>query len=104
MAMTVFFVLNALGVIFLLYVLAKFWKEGHRPKNTVRRHAAEFERQGSADVIVVTHPISHCAQGGVSVISFQPRSQGLRDQPVRQATSGKTLELPMRLISTRQGM
>ena len=28
MAMTIFFLLNGLGVIFLLYVLANFWKRG----------------------------------------------------------------------------
>ncbi len=42
MAMTIFFVLNGLGVIFLLYVLANFWKEGHRPQSNVRKHATDF--------------------------------------------------------------
>jgi hypothetical protein len=28
MAVTIFFLLNGLGVMFLLYVLANFWKEG----------------------------------------------------------------------------
>jgi hypothetical protein len=30
--MTIFLVLNGMGVIFLLYVLANFWKDGHQPK------------------------------------------------------------------------
>ena len=42
MAITIFLILNGLGVAFLLYVLANFWKEGHRPKNDARKYAAEF--------------------------------------------------------------
>ena len=75
MAMTIFLVLNGLGVIFLLYVLANFWKEGQRSKNDARKYAMEFERRDWADVFVVTHPISHSAQGGVSVIPFQSRDR-----------------------------
>jgi hypothetical protein len=103
MAMTIFFVLNGLGVVFLLYVLAKFWNDGHRPRNKARKYAEELGRRDWADVIVVTHPISHAARGGLAVIPFQPRHRGLRDEPSRQAVSREALELPMKWISTRQG-
>lgn len=101
MAMTIFFALNGLGVVFLLYVLAKFWNEGHRPKNNARKYAAEFGRREWADVIVVTHPISHPAQGGLSVISLLARDRGLRNKPARGTSSRGTVEVPVGRISTR---
>jgi len=73
--MTIFLLLNGLGVVFLLYVLANFWKEGQRQKTYPKEHAAEFEQQSEADVIVLTHPISHSAQGGVSVLSFRAKGR-----------------------------
>ena len=72
MVMTIFMALNGLGVAFLLYVLANFWKEGRRPENNARKYATEFEQRDWADVVVITHPISHSAQGGISVIPFRP--------------------------------
>ena len=101
MAMTIFFMLNGMGVAFLLYVLANFWKEGHRPKSNARKYATEFGRRDWADVIVVTHPISHSAQGGLSVIPFQARGQELRGKPSRGAISRGTVEVPVGRISTR---
>jgi len=76
MAMSIFFLLNGIGVVFLLYVLANFWKEGHRPNNPARPCAAEFLRRGVEDVFVVTHPISHSAYGGLSVLPMQAREFG----------------------------
>lgn len=101
MSMTIFFVLNGLGVVFLLYVLAQFWNDGHRPRNNARKYAAEFGRRDWAEVVVVTHPISHAAHGGLSMISFPPRPRALRDKPSQRAVPRETLELPMKRISTR---
>jgi hypothetical protein len=75
MVMTIFLVLSGLGVVFLLYVLANFWKEGHRPGNNAQKYEAEFGQRDWANVVVITHPISHSAQGGVSVIPFRPRGR-----------------------------
>jgi hypothetical protein len=71
MTMTIFFLLNALGLVFLLYVLVNFWKEGRREKDAQRRYARDFNGRGIADVFVVTHPISHNAYGGVAVLPTQ---------------------------------
>src|ERR1700746_2440220 len=98
--MTIFLVLNGLGVIFLLYVLAKFWNDGHQPRNNARKYATGFGRRDWADVIVVTHPISHTTRGGLPVIPFQPRHRALRDKPSRRAVSHEAVELPMTWIST----
>lgn len=99
MAMTIFFVLNGSGVVFLLYVLAKFWNDGHRPRNKARKYAVGLGRRDWADVIVITHPISQAAQGGLSVIPFPPRHRALRDNPSRGGESREALELPMARIS-----
>jgi len=84
--MTIFLLLNGLGVVFLLYVLAHFWREGRRSEQIARKYVAAFERRDWADVIVVTHPISHDAQGGVSVIPFRPLERYC-DKPARRVAS-----------------
>ena len=72
MAMTLFTILNGLGVVFLVYVLVQFWKEGHRPiKPATRDRIIEFSVRDSPTVLVVTHPVSHCAHGGLSVVSSE---------------------------------
>jgi hypothetical protein len=103
MAMKIFFLLNGFGVVFLLYVLAQFWNDGQRPRNNARKYGAKLGRRDWADVIVVSHPISHAARGGVTVIPFQPRHRAPRDKPARAAVSRKAVEMPMTWISTRQG-
>ncbi len=100
MAMTIFLVLNGLGVVFLLYVLANFWKEGRRPKNNARKCAAEFGRGDWSDVVVMTHPLSHSAQGGLSVIPFQARDR-YSDKPAHRTTANGTPKAPVRRFSTR---
>jgi hypothetical protein len=101
MAMTIFYLLNGMGVIFLLYVLANFWNAGHRPKNDAPKDTAASGRGDRDEVIVVTHPISHFAQGGLSVISFQGRDRQFGGKPARRTTAPKATEMPARQISTR---
>jgi hypothetical protein len=100
MAMTIFFLLNGLGVVFMLYVLANFWKEGHRPKSDSPRYATESGRHDWTYVLVVTHPISHNAQAGLSVIPFRKRDR-FNDKPGHKVTPYGTPEVPARRISTR---
>ena len=97
MALTMFLVLNGLGVVFLLYVLANFMKEGRR---NARKYAAEYGRRDWADVLVVTQPISHSAQGGLSVIPFRARGR-YSDKPVHGTASFAKSEAQVRRISTR---
>ncbi len=104
MAMTIFFVLNGVGIIFLLYVLANFWKEGRQPKNPKnndRKYAADFGDSDWTEVIAITHPVSHTAQGGLSVIPFQARRQELRHNHSRQANPCGSVEVRVKRISTR---
>jgi hypothetical protein len=100
MAMTIFLLLNGLGVVFLVYVLTNFWREGRRPKRNARKYAAEFGRRNRIDVVVETHPISHNAQGGLSVIPFRVRDRN-RDEQVHRLTLNGTPEVPLRKFSTK---
>jgi hypothetical protein len=100
MAMTIFLALNGLGVIFLLYVLAQFWKEGQRHAVDVSKCDADASVREWVEVLVTTHPVSHSAQGGLPVIPFpaRDREQGVGGQ---QAASRAVSEFPARRISTR---
>jgi hypothetical protein len=100
MTVAIFLVLHGVGIVFLLYVLANFWKEGHRTGNNARRCAAEFGRRDWADVYVVTHSSSPSKQGRLSVIPFRARGR-YSNKTVQEVTPGGTLEASVRLISTR---
>ena len=102
MAITIFILLNGLGFVFLLYVLANFWIEGQRPKKAAQ-YSLESLRSGAADVFIMTHPISRSISDGLSVI---PMPVGGREQLKKQYAQGfveKADETPMkrRRFSTR---
>jgi hypothetical protein len=99
MATTVFLLLNGLGVAFFIFVLANFWKEGHRQESQGRRYATEFGQRDWANVLIVTHPLPANAQGGPSVIPFRARGQSSAN-PVLGTASSDARETPVRRIST----
>jgi hypothetical protein len=92
MAMAIFTALNGMAVVFLVYVLVQFWKEGRAlRKEARRRHTAEFSEEDNPQVIVVTHaisgglqpepaPVSHRAHGGLFVVSVPRRENGLDEK------------------------
>jgi hypothetical protein len=84
MAITIFLLLNGLGVVFLFYVLVNFWIEGQRPRNT-SQYSWESLRKGAADVFILTLPISHRGGGGLNVI---PMPVGGRAQRTGQYSHG----------------
>ena len=108
--MPIFFILNGLGLVFLFYVLVNFWKEGHRTNRPVRHHTLDGERPRDFEPIIVTHPISLTAQGGLSVIPLQPLAPGSRagDSGVRPVLANHrragahhtVVEMPLRGVST----
>ncbi|HLJ23460.1 MAG TPA: hypothetical protein VKT71_05075 [Candidatus Acidoferrales bacterium] len=102
MALTIFLMLNGLGVAFLLYVLANFLKEGHRPMRGDRIEAMEYRGRSRSDVFVVTHPVSLFAQGGVSVIPFQERKLKITRRQADRVARSRRLGLTANLFSTRQ--
>jgi hypothetical protein len=56
--MTIFLFLSGIGVVFMLYVLVNFWREGRQTRHTALRSnlsSARFER--TQKIIVVTRAI-----------------------------------------------
>ena len=102
MAMMLFTALNGLGVVFLVYVLIQFWKEGHRQMRPVPRdRAIEFSMEDRPTVLVVTHPISHFAHGGLSVVSRQVRLSGLQDGQLHRDPADGAAETQLKRFSAR---
>ena len=101
-AMMIFAVLNGLGVVFLVYVLVQFWKEGHRPiKPAMRDRLIEFPVKDSPTVLVVTHPVSHCAHGGLSVVSSEVWRSGLQDRQLHRESPDGADETLLKRSSAR---
>jgi hypothetical protein len=99
MAVNIFLGLNALGVFFLLYVLANFLKDTSKEKVRARKCREEFGHR-AADVIVVSHPVSRVTQDSISVIPFRLRGRSV-NRLAPAAASGEAPGAPARWISTR---
>jgi hypothetical protein len=94
MAIHIFLILSGLSIVFLVYVLAQLWLEGHRPQGgaePVMVHSCQW----NPNVIVVTHPISFNARGGISATPLQP--QALDPEIDRGQIANKARVLEMRL-------
>lgn len=96
MSIPIFMALCGLSVAFLVYVLLKFWDEGHRSPSGSGR-AITFGRPSNPNLIVVTHPVSLSAQGGISVMPLQPQTPGSTNNSVckGKTTVGKARVLRM---------
>jgi hypothetical protein len=75
MALMIFTALNALGVGFLLYVLAQFWIEGHKSRSAIRARIRVSVNSAWPQVVVVTTPITaETRPADVRVIRFPVRA------------------------------
>jgi hypothetical protein len=102
MGVTIFLALNGLGVVFLLYVLANFWREGHQPGCNSSIYAPEFGERDFRFAVALTHPISqHSAASARSVIPFEGRNPKIGGQINGKPTDRKAIEILARRISTR---
>src|SRR5882762_4820459 len=127
MAMMLFTALNGMGVGFLVYVLAQFWKEGHRSKQSeARERVIEFSVKDKPTVVVVTRPfsgglqvparppacpagraggepapVSLSAHGGRSVVSSRAPLNRLQGGPVGRNAAGGDDEMPAKRYSAR---
>jgi hypothetical protein len=99
--MTIFLVLIGMGVVFLLYVLANFWKDGHRPKTVVQEFEVKPSRGNKAEVVVITHPISISAQGGLSVIPFPIGEREQGGGTSHSTPASRMIEIPVKRFSIR---
>ena len=98
MGIHVFLILCGLSVAFLVYVLAQFWREGHRIRNGLQP-AMVFSRLWNPNAVVVTHPISLSDQGGISVMPLQPPILASSGQTDGGSRKGRVLEMPLRCPS-----
>ena len=113
MAMMLFTLLNGLGVVFLVYVLVKFWKEGHRSNEPdARDRVIEFSVRDKPTVVVVTRlisgglqvesaPVSLIARGGLSVVSGRAPLSSLHDGPIHGNSARGEDEMPVKRYSSR---
>ena len=99
--MTVFLLLNGLGVIFFLYVLGAFWREGHQRRNRSPEFAAGFSPRDGVSILVVAEPISGQENAGSSVIPFSMPRREAAEQKAHRALATQASEFPVRRISTR---
>jgi hypothetical protein len=102
MAMMLFTLLNGLGVVFLVYVLVQFWKEGHRSEQPdARDRVIEFSVKDKPTVVVVTQPISLGAHSGLSVVSSKARMSSMQDGPIHRDAARGADEMPVKRYSSR---
>ena len=95
MAILVFLILCGLSVAFLVYVLAQFWREGHRIRDGVKPTMV-FSRPWNPNAIVVTHPISFSAQRGISEMALQSQMLASSGQRDWDSGKGRVLQMPLR--------
>jgi hypothetical protein len=96
MAMIAFTLINGLGVIFLLYMLVQFWEEGRRSRKLViHEYMIELSHMERPEVVVVTHPISLGARGGLSVIPIRLQEYGQESKRDHRDSAFSTFELPL---------
>jgi hypothetical protein len=113
MAMLLFTALNGLGVVFLVYVLIQFWKEGHRSMRAgPKDRAIEFSMKDRPTVLVVTHsisgglqvepaPVFHRAQGSLSVVTRKVWLSGLQDTQLHEDSPDGADGTPLKRFSAR---
>ncbi|MBZ5642938.1 MAG: hypothetical protein LAO19_09285 [Acidobacteriia bacterium] len=101
MAIELFLLLNAMGVVFLIYVLANFWKEGSRTKSDTRPDEFDFMQEERPAVLVVTHLIAHGTNGSGSVIPLQLRGEVRAGEQDRRDRSTAIYEMQARRVSVK---
>ena len=101
MAIHVFLTLCGLSVAFLVYVLVQFWREEHRNPGG-DEPVMVFSRKWNPNLVVVTHPISLSAHGGISVMPLQPQSPVPAAEKVRGSGEARVLEMPSIRLSHAQ--
>jgi hypothetical protein len=94
MAIHVFLTLCGLSVAFLVYVLVQFWK-AERRSPCGDEPVMVGSHRWNPNLIVVTHPISLSAHGGISVMPLQLQTPVPADQGDRVAGSARVLEMPV---------
>ena len=95
MTMLLFTELSGLGVVFLMYVLVQFWKDGHRAvEQPTSGRVIEFSLK-SNPTVVVNHSISERAHAGLSVVSMRARTSGTPESQLHRVSTDQAREMSM---------
>ena len=75
MTIILFTAINGAGVVFLLYVLVQFWKEGHKASKTGSRRHGTFSRGANAPEVFILRysPMPEGGGTGAPLIHFPIR-------------------------------
>lgn len=78
MTLILFTAINGAGVVFLLYVLVQFWKEGHKSSNAGSRGYGAFSRGSNGPEVFLLRysPMPEGAGTGSPLIHFPTRREG----------------------------
>jgi hypothetical protein len=93
MAIPIFLILCGLSVGFLVYVLVQFWREEHRNPGG-DGPVMVFSRSWNPNLVVVTHPISLSAHGGISVMPLQTQAPARAHLQDRGKGKARVLAMP----------
>lgn len=99
--MTIFLILSALSVIFLVYVLVNFWREARR-MNQGTRVMSELGYRGNPNVVAMTHPMSRFTEGGVAVLPRRAVASDAGAQNEQVSRIAKVLPMPAKPAAVRQ--
>jgi hypothetical protein len=97
MAITVFLLLDCLGLVFLIYVLVNFWKEWRRHENSGR--ALILSDDHNFGVRIAPIPVVFTSKDQNSVIPFPTRYPQADPSPEQQRGFAKPIEMQRRVIS-----
>jgi hypothetical protein len=101
MAINIFLLLDCIGLVFLIYVLVNFWKEGRRYKNSGHPEVqvAEINR---GDGIVVLPPVFLYPKDHNSAIPFPARYRQINLSVEQQKEFAQPIEIQRRLFSEQR--
>jgi hypothetical protein len=97
MAITIFLILDCLGLIFLIYALVNFWKEWRRNEH---RHPSPVQRDGhDFGIRIATFPGVYTSKNQKSVIPFPVNYRQSNLSSVQQRDFAEPIEMQRRVLS-----
>jgi hypothetical protein len=101
MTMKIFLLLNAIGVVFLLFTLVNFWNEWRRLKSAARECEIDPIRENDLDALETTDSPSQGAEERRCVIPFERPQYGVHGQKGHTGRHGTIHELAVKRYSRK---
>jgi hypothetical protein len=98
MAMNVFLLLDCIGLVFPIYALVNFWKEGRRYKHS-RHSALPCDQANLGGRIAVIPAVFLCPKDHGAVIPFPARNRQINISSEHAIGFAKTIEMRRRVVS-----